>query len=128
MIKVNEIAFVACPVTDKQKARDFYEGIFNLKPTVNSDFPDGFWIEYDLGANTLALSNFWKPSGQPGQTGPSVAFEVENYDQTVAALKEKGVPFVLDTLETPVCHLAVISDPDGNSIIIHKRKPDHPNP
>ena len=26
MIKVNEIAFAAYPVTDKQRARDFYEG------------------------------------------------------------------------------------------------------
>jgi predicted enzyme related to lactoylglutathione lyase len=125
MIRVNEIAFVAHPVTDKQKARDFYEGIFNLKPTKNSDFPEGFWIEYDLGANTLALSNFWKPSGQPGQTGTSVAFEVDDYDQTVATLKKQGIPFVVETLETPVCHLAVIHDPDGNSVVIHKRKPGH---
>jgi catechol 2,3-dioxygenase-like lactoylglutathione lyase family enzyme len=125
MIKVNEAAFTAYPVTDKQKARDFYEGILNLKLAMNTDFPEGFWIEYDLGASTLALSNFWKPSGQPGQTGPSIAFEVDDYDQTVAALNEKGIPFVMDTLETPVCHLAVISDPDGNSIVIHKRKPGH---
>jgi catechol 2,3-dioxygenase-like lactoylglutathione lyase family enzyme len=33
MIKVNEIAFVAYPVTDKQRARDFYEGLLGLKPT-----------------------------------------------------------------------------------------------
>jgi predicted enzyme related to lactoylglutathione lyase len=121
MIRVNEIAFVANPVTDKQRARDFYEGIFQLKLTMNSDFPEGFWIEYDLGAGTLALSNFWKPSAQPGQNGPSVAFEVDHFDQTVAELKERGVPFVMDALETPVCHMAVISDPDGNSIFIHKR-------
>jgi len=125
MIKVNEIAFVAYPVTDKQKARDFFEGVFNLKLTMNPDFPEGFWIEYDFGANTLALSNFWKPSGQHGQTGPSVAFEVDDFDQTLIELKERGIPFILDVLETPVCHLAVISDPDGNSIIIHKRKPGH---
>jgi hypothetical protein len=25
--------------------------------------------------------------------------------------------------ETPVCHLATVADPDGNLIIIHKRKP-----
>jgi predicted enzyme related to lactoylglutathione lyase len=125
MTRVNEIAFIANPVADKQRARDFYEGIFHLKPTLNSDFPEGFWVEYELGANTLALSNFWKPSGQPGQTGPSVALEVEDYDQAIAALKEKGVSFLMETMETPVCHMAVVSDPDGNSIFIHKRKPGH---
>ena len=125
MIAVNEIAFIANPVTDKQKARDFYEGIFNLQPTMNLDFPEGFWVEYDLGAATLALSNFWKPTGQPGQTGPCVAFEVDDFDQAIATLKKQGVPFAMDVLETPVCHMAVICDPDSNSIFIHKRKPGH---
>ena len=123
MIKVNEIAFVAYPVKEKQRARDFYEGLLGLKPTQDMDMPEGFWVEYDLGPNTLALSNFWKPSGIPAQAGPTIGLEVDDYEKTVAALKEKSVPFVMDTLETPVCHLAVIQDPDGNSIFIHKRKP-----
>ena len=25
--------------------------------------------------------------------------------------------------ETPVCHMVMVSDPDGNTVIIHKRKP-----
>ena len=49
MIKVNEIAFVCYPVTDKQRARDFYEGLLGLKQSSGTDFPDGFWIEYELG-------------------------------------------------------------------------------
>ena len=57
--------------------------------------------------------------------GPSVGLEVENYDATIARLKEKGVPFAMETMETPVCHLCVVTDPDGNSLFIHKRKPGH---
>jgi catechol 2,3-dioxygenase-like lactoylglutathione lyase family enzyme len=41
MIKVSEIAFVAYPVTDKQRARDFYEGLLGLKPTMDGVFPEG---------------------------------------------------------------------------------------
>ncbi len=26
-------------------------------------------------------------------------------------------------LETPVCHFAIFRDPDGNALMIHKRKP-----
>jgi catechol 2,3-dioxygenase-like lactoylglutathione lyase family enzyme len=125
MIKVNEIAFVAYPAKDKQKARDFYEGILGLKLTMNGDFPEGFWVEYEIGPGTLALSNFWKPSADTAQTGPTVGLEVENYDDTVAELKAKSVPFLMETMETPVCHLSVIQDPDGNSLFIHKRKPGH---
>lgn len=123
MIKVNEIAFTAYPVTNKQRARDFYEGLLGLKTTLDMEMPEGFWIEYDIGPHTLALSNFWKPSGNPAQAGPTVGLEVENYDQAVASLKGKSIHFVMETLETPGCHLAVIQDPDGNSLFIHKRKP-----
>jgi catechol 2,3-dioxygenase-like lactoylglutathione lyase family enzyme len=122
MTQVNEIAFVAYPVTDKQRALDFYEGLLGLKPSSGTDFPDGFWLEYELGTATLALSNYWKSATEPSM-GPAVGLEVEDYDATVAFLKEKGVPFPMETMETPVCHLCVVTDPDGNSLFIHKRKP-----
>jgi predicted enzyme related to lactoylglutathione lyase len=35
---------------------------------------------------------------------------------------ESGCTFTLEPMETPVCHMAVISDPDGNSVMIHQRK------
>jgi catechol 2,3-dioxygenase-like lactoylglutathione lyase family enzyme len=123
MIKVNEFAFVAYPVADKQRARDFYEGVLGLKLTSGNDFPEGFWIEYELGPHTLALSNFWKSTHDPVQAGPTLGLEVENFEETVAALQEESVTFVMDSLETPACHMAVIQDPDGNSLFIHKRKP-----
>ena len=52
-----------------------------------------------------------------------MALEVENFDEAIASLKEAGVKFYWEPSETPVCHMCLISDPDGNSICIHKRKP-----
>jgi predicted enzyme related to lactoylglutathione lyase len=34
------------------------------------------------------------------------------------------VKFRIEPLTTPVCRMAMIFDPDGNSICIHKRNPD----
>ena len=130
MIQVTDIPFTAYPVADKQRARDFYEGILNLRMASGAgsgDFPDGFfWIEYELGTQALALSNFWKSvPGESVQVGPSIGLEVENFDQTIAELKAKNVPFTTEPMETPVCRLAVVLDPDKNSLFIHKRKPGH---
>ena len=124
MIKVNEIAFAAYPVTDKQRARDFYEGLLGLKPTMDSVFQEGYWIEYDIGTGTLAICSFWKPSAEPSM-GPTIAFEVENFETAVAELKAAGVPFAMEPLDTPVCYMAVVTDPDGNSLFIHQRKSGH---
>lgn len=120
-MKVIEIAFSAYPVTDVKRAKQFYEGILGL--TVSRTFDDGkaTWIEYDIGPSTLCITNMaseWKPN--PG--GGGVALEVEDFDAAVDQLKANGVPIAMGPADTPMCHLVVVSDPDGNSVTIHKRK------
>jgi catechol 2,3-dioxygenase-like lactoylglutathione lyase family enzyme len=122
-MKVAEIAFVAYPVTDVERSRGFYEGVLGLQPSrefINESYS---WIEYDLGANTLAVAKM--PPGQwnPSPDGPNVALEVVEFDSAIAELKAKNIPFDVETMETPVCRMAIIADPDGNKITIHKRHP-----
>ena len=38
-----------------------------------------------------------------------------------AELEAKGVEFVGETIETGVCHMAFFKDPDGNSLMLHRR-------
>jgi predicted enzyme related to lactoylglutathione lyase len=57
------------------------------------------------------------------RTARLVAFEVDNLEEAVSELKKAGVTFVADHIESPVCSFALIADPDGNGITIHKRKP-----
>ena len=123
MVKVTEFAFVGYPVTDEQRARDFYEGLLGLESN-GAVFRNegGFWFEYQVGPHTLALASFWKPEGK---SGPCLALEMENYDDIVAALKAAGVVFDMETYESPVCYTSVVRDPDGNQLMIHKRKPGH---
>ena len=124
MVKIIEIAFSTYPVTDVARARAFYEGLLGLKPTMDHDMGEkGHWIEYDIGAGTLGIGRYpgWKPSGD----GCTVGLEVDDFDSAIASLKAASTPFNMGPFETPVCHMAMISDPDGNSLCIHKRKPGH---
>jgi predicted enzyme related to lactoylglutathione lyase len=119
-IRVLEFAFTGYPVTDLARARAFYEGVLGLKTGMIWEDAGHGWIEYDLGGHTLAINNGakeWKPSSD----GPAIALEVEDFDATIAELKKRGVRFTVEPLNTPVCRLAVILDPDGNSLAIHKR-------
>jgi len=121
-MKFTEIAFSAYAVTDVARAKAFYEGVLGLKSTQDYSMgSDAHWIEYDIGAGTLALGRYdgWKPSPD----GCTVALEVENFDEAVAALKSAGTPVKMGPFETPVCHMIMVSDPDENTVIIHKRKP-----
>lgn len=121
-MKINEIAFVGYPVTDLKRARAFYEGVLGLEISHSfGDVETEAWIEYDIAAGTLAIANGapdWKPSPQ----GAAAALEVEDFDAAIADLKAAGVQFIQEPFETPVCRMAIVSDPDGNSITVHKRK------
>ena len=116
---ITEIAFTGTPVTDIKRARAFYEGVLGFKPTMEA--PGGLWVEYDVGAGTLGIGCYgddWKPSAD----GTCIAFEVDNLDAEVSRLKSKGVPVHMELTDTPVCQFAIVSDPDGNKVMLHKRK------
>ena len=101
----------------------FYEGALGLKVTMNHEMEEGHWVEFDIGAGTLAIGN--APGMMPSPTGCSVALEVDDFDNAVAELKAADVEFNFGPIETSVCHMAFVRDPDGNSVGIHKRKPGH---
>ena len=121
MIKITAIPFTGYPVSDMPRARAFYEGVLGLKP--GDVWEDGgrAWVEYNVGPGTLALSNMTAEMWKPSSDGPSAALEVADFDAAIAHLRENQVRFVVEPCETPVCHLAVIHDPDGNSIAIHHK-------
>jgi predicted enzyme related to lactoylglutathione lyase len=115
---INSIAFFAFQVTDMPRARAFYEGTLGLK--LETNFSD-VWVEYDIAGQTFAITNV-DTTHQAGVKGGMLAFEVDDLDITLADLKAKQVALVMDVMDTPVCRMAVIADPDGNHITIHKRK------
>jgi predicted enzyme related to lactoylglutathione lyase len=120
MLKVIEIAFCGYAVTDFARARKFYEGVLGLKPTKVKDFPpDSHWTEYDIRPGTLSIGS--APGWKPSPDGCSVALEVEDFDAAIAHLRANGVKFRMEPFPTPVCRMAMIFDPDGNTICIHKR-------
>jgi predicted enzyme related to lactoylglutathione lyase len=120
-MKIKNIGFVGIPVTDIKRARTFYEEVLGLK--VSDEMMGGKWIEYSVGDDTLAIANVgehWTPSDQ----GTGAAFEVEDFDAAIKRLKGRHVRFAAEPFETPCCHMAVVQDPDGNKLMIHKLKPE----
>ena len=117
---IKEIAFTASSVTDMKRARAFYEDVLGFTIASSSTEDDGFWVEYEIGPHTLAIGNrpFMKPSGD----GPHVVLEVDNFERTVEHLRQHNVQFALDPFDAPCCRGAIILDPDGNKLGIHKRK------
>ena len=90
----NEVAFIAIAVSDKERARKFYQETLELKPS--STQMDGAWVEYDLGPITIGVG--CHPAWKPSRDGTTVAFEVDDMDDAIAKLKERGVTFDIEKL------------------------------
>ena len=119
MLQVTEIAFACYAVTDMARARAFYEGVLGLKPTTVTDTPNGNWVEYEFGPYALSLGS--APGWKPSPDGCTVALEVADFDAAIATLKAANVNFRMEPFPTPVCRMAMVFDPDGNTLCIHKR-------
>jgi len=118
-MKITNIAFVGIPVTDMKRAREFYEGVLGLKP--DPEMTGDMWTEYSIGEGTLAIAcvgDMWKPSDQ----GTSAALEVESLEDAIGRLEERKISF--EKVDSPVCRMVLIQDPDGNKVTIHKLKTD----
>lgn len=115
---ITSIAFTVYPVSNMERARAFYEHALGLPVSYN--YRD-MWVEYEIGGATFAITTT-EMGHTPGARGAVVAFEVSDLEAFVHKMKERAVSFVREAFETPVCRMAVIEDPDGNHITIHKLK------
>ena len=117
---LKKVAFTMYPVTDMARARAFYEETLGLPPSNYGE--QSPWVEFDLpGGGCLAITTV-TPNEPSASAGGTIAFEVDDLGATVAELKAKGVAFAAEGIESPVCHMAIVKDPDGNAIILHKLK------
>src|SRR5438105_14574315 len=94
---IREVAFVAIAVSDKERARKFYQETLELKPARTQ--MEGGWVEYDLGPTTIGVG--CHPASQPSRDGTTVGFEVDDIDVTVKQLESRGVTLDMRKTETP---------------------------
>jgi predicted enzyme related to lactoylglutathione lyase len=117
MITVEHVDFISIPTQDVPRAKRFYGELLGLE--LEKDTPAG--AEYRAGQVTLGI---WAPESQgmpftPNQSG--FALRVADVAEARRELEEQGVTFDMETFDTGVCHMALMRDPDGNQVILHRR-------
>ena len=123
-MNITEIAFVSYAVTDVKRAREFYEGVLELKPASVFEQGSMAFIEYWIGKGNehCLVIGAGAENMKPGLTGATAALEVEDFKKAIEHMKSKNAPFLMEPYETSVCHMAIVKDSDGNQIMIHQRK------
>jgi predicted lactoylglutathione lyase len=118
LIQAERADFVSVPVTDLERASEFYEALGLKRSRGWSER----WREYELGNVSLALIPI-EMLGREEHT-PNIAPIAIRVPDVAAAreqLEAAGVEFPLETIDSGVCHIAPFRDPDGNALQLHRR-------
>ena len=93
----------------------FYRDVLGLP---QSEYTDG-----EVETSNVTLS-FWNPKRDGEEFVPNVAgfaMRVADVDVARRELEAKGVEFIGETHDSGVCHMGFFKDPDGNTVILHRR-------
>lgn len=123
-MKIKEIKRVSVPVSDQDRAKDFYTSALGFQLVAEIPVPMGEnarWIEVaPQGENTsLILGNWFETMKPGGLTG--LMLETDDIAADCAALRESGVE-IEGPFGTPFGEQATFSDPDGNGIVLAQRQ------
>jgi catechol 2,3-dioxygenase-like lactoylglutathione lyase family enzyme len=114
-MQVERVDFVDIPSRDVERSIAFYRDVLELPQNPRES------TEFEAGNVTLAI---WRPEDQgvdfPKSAAHGIALRVADVAAARAELEEKGVEFIGDR-DSGVCNMAFFADPDGNSLILHRR-------
>jgi predicted enzyme related to lactoylglutathione lyase len=107
-------------VRDLARADAFYGDTLGLTRSPKSSER---WVEYETGNLTLALLSpeAMGPDFEPQPNSGPIALRVPNVEEARQKLQEAGVQFQGEVIDSGVCYIAGFTDPDGNSLILHRR-------
>ncbi len=114
-MRVEQVDFITVPTRDVSRAIAWYRDVLGLP---ESDVSEG-----ELETPNVTLS-FWEPEREDlsfAANTAGFAVRVADVAEARAELEAKGVEFVAETWDSGVCHFAACRDPDGNTVILHRR-------
>jgi catechol 2,3-dioxygenase-like lactoylglutathione lyase family enzyme len=117
---ITRVGRVILPVSDQDKALEFYTGTLGFEVVADMPFGDGNrWLEVAPPGAEARIALQPPPEGLSAEKGQScVCFSTTDLDADHAALKERGVD--VDDLmggEGDVPRMFFFRDPDGNNLL-----------
>jgi catechol 2,3-dioxygenase-like lactoylglutathione lyase family enzyme len=114
-MQVERVDFVDIPSRNVERSIAFYRDVLELPQNPREP------TEFEAGNVTLAI---WMPEDQGvefvSDASHGIALRVADVAAARAELEAKGMAFVGER-DSGVCNMAFFTDPDGNSLILHRR-------
>jgi catechol 2,3-dioxygenase-like lactoylglutathione lyase family enzyme len=118
--RVTQLRTVGVPVTDQDRALDFYAGTLGLEKRLDAPFGDGGrWIEVAPSDGTTTIALVAESANQPTGHDTGIRLTVGDAAAKHADLLARGVDADPEVLRWPgVPAMFAFRDPDGNTLEI----------
>ena len=117
---IKAMKFVGVPVSDQQRALEFYTEKLGFRVITDQPFDDKQrWIELGVGRSGTGITLF-TPEGHENRIGTftGISFTADDVKATWRELADKGVTFVKEPQEADWGSFAIFADPDGNQFVL----------
>ena len=120
---ITDIGTVGIPVSDQDKAVEFFTGTLGFEKRLDVPFGDGLrWIEVGPPGSTTTVALAPAPDGAASGVDTGVRFTTTDADADHAHLKEHGVDVDPEVMRWPgVPPMFSFRDPEGNTLYIVER-------
>jgi predicted enzyme related to lactoylglutathione lyase len=119
---VNKINTVVIPVSDQDRAIEFYVETLGLQKRADIPFGNGYrWVEVAPGDAQTTIALAPPPEGRPtGNRETGIGLQTDDIDAYHAELKAAGVDVdaEISRMGDPVPPLFWLRDPEGNSLMV----------
>jgi predicted enzyme related to lactoylglutathione lyase len=116
---IKDIGIVSVPVSDQDRAKEFYVEKLGLACMIDAPFgPGRRWIQVaPQGSKTTLTLVTWFENMKPGGIS-GLVLVVDDLDATYAALVARGITFEKPPYTEPYGKFALLNDPDGNRLVL----------
>jgi catechol 2,3-dioxygenase-like lactoylglutathione lyase family enzyme len=119
--RITEIGRVIVPVTDQERALEFYVGTLGFEKRMDVPFGDGDrWIEVVPPGTPTGIALVPPRPGDSAGIETRISLSTDDADALHATLRERGVDVDPEVMRMgdPVPPMFIFRDQDGNSLLV----------
>ena len=117
---IDHVQIVSIPVSDQDRARDFYVNALEWELVSDNDTGDRRWVEVapKHGQTAFTLVTWFET--MPAGSLRGIVLDTDDIEKTYEELSERGIVFDGPIEEGPFSRVTSFSDPDGNTFVLHQ--------
>lgn len=121
---ITGVEVVSVPVSDQDRARDFYVGVLGLDLIRDAQMGPGMrWVQVGArgGRGTTLTLVTWFES-MPAGSLRGLVLETDDLDDDVQRLRAAGLPLPEGIQDQPWGRFVTLADPDGNGLVLQSTR------